>query len=130
MSVISDVKDRLDIVEVIGNYLQLHKTGRSFKALCPFHPEKTPSFIVSPERQSWHCFGCGTGGDLFSFVMKKEAMNFEDALKFLAEKAGVVLVQKQEYRNVAENKSLFETNEAAAQYYHHLLVDTPAGHAA
>jgi DNA primase len=106
----------------------LQKTGRNFKGLCPFHGEKTPSFIVSPERQSWHCFGCGEGGDVFSFVMKKDGLEFGEAVKLLADKAGVTLSLN--YGDQAKDKEyqkLYEVNEAAAQYYHHMLTDTPAG---
>ena len=92
MSAVDDVKARLDIVEVVGSYVNLQKAGRSFKAPCPFHNEKTPSFYVHPDRQSWHCFGaCSTGGDVISFVARKENLDFMGALRLLAERAGVEL---------------------------------------
>ena len=85
MSVVDDVKQKIDIVEVIGQYASLKKAGRNLSALCPFHSEKTPSFLVYPEQQSWHCFGaCNTGGDVFSFLMKKENTDFGEALRILA----------------------------------------------
>ena len=97
MNEVEEVKARLDIVDVISQYVTLQKAGRSFKAPCPFHNERTPSFIVTPERQSWHCFGaCGTGGDVITFVMKKEAIEFSEALKMLAERAGVKLQGRRE----------------------------------
>jgi DNA primase len=127
MSVVDDVKQRLDIVDVVGQYVQLQKAGRNYKAICPFHSERTPSFFVSPERQSWHCFGaCGTGGDIFSFVMKKENLEFAEALRLLAERAGVTLVERRPEEE-AERNRLREANEAAAQFYHRTLVSTEAG---
>ena len=125
MSIIDEIKDRLDIVDVISEYVTLKKSGRNFKALCPFHTEKTPSFFVFPERQTWHCFGsCGTGGDIFSFIIKREGIDFGEALKLLAERAGVKLEpkQRQQARN-DEWERLYSINEAAAQYYHELLLD-------
>jgi DNA primase len=132
VSEVEEVKARLDIVDVIGQYLQLQKAGHSFKAPCPFHNERTPSFIVTPERQSWHCFGaCGTGGDVITFVMKKEAMEFPEALKMLAERAGVKLherrVSQQEDRR---RQRLYAANDAAAEWYRHLLDNAVAARSA
>ena len=129
MSAIDEVKQKLDIVEVIGQYVKLTKAGRNFKAACPFHNEKTPSFYVFPERQSWHCFGaCSTGGDVFTFVMKKEGLDFGETLRLLADKVGVSLPTKIEPGPRKDEKErLFQVNEAAAQYYHNLLVNSPSG---
>src|SRR5262245_22301575 len=92
MSVVDEVRERSDIVEVVGGYVPLKKTGRNYKACCPFHAEKTPSFTVDPARGTWHCFGaCGTGGDVFSFVMRAENTDFRGALELLARRAGVAL---------------------------------------
>jgi DNA primase len=96
--------------------------------VCPFHSERTPSFIVSPERQSWHCFGaCGEGGDVFSFVMKKEGLEFREALRLLAERAGVPLPERRRGEEDAERERLRQANEAAAQYYHRVLIDSEDG---
>ncbi|MDR3320942.1 MAG: DNA primase, partial [Synergistaceae bacterium] len=86
-----EVKNRLDIAEVIGDYVSLRRAGGSLKGLCPFHGEKTASFHVSPERQSFHCFGCGKGGDIFSFIMEIEGLSFREALERLSARAGVKL---------------------------------------
>ena len=126
MSTIDDIKQRLDIVDVISSYLKLEKAGRNFKALCPFHQEKTPSFFIFPDRQSWRCFGCGAGGDLFSFVMKKEGTAFGETLKTLADKAGVSLERKKEAIEGKSTDRLYQINEAAAQYFHDLLFHAPA----
>jgi DNA primase len=129
MNEVEEVKTRLDIVEVIGQSVTLQKSGRTYKAPCPFHNERTASFIVSPDRQSWHCFGaCGTGGDVISFVMKREGMEFRDALRLLAERAGVKL---QEHRPSPEQdrqrERLYSANEAAAHYYRDLLLKSDTG---
>jgi len=127
MSDVEEIKQRLDIVELISGYLPLQKAGRNFKAVCPFHAEKTPSFYVFPERQTWHCFGaCGTGGDVFSFVMKKESLEFGDTLRLLAQKAGIVLKGTEERsEKKEERKRLTEINKMAASYYHELLLNSP-----
>src|SRR5690606_37233611 len=92
MSVSDEIKQRLDIVDFISRYTPLRKTGATYKGLCPFHSERTPSFVVFPHSGTWHCFGaCGTGGDIFAFLMKKENLEFREALQILAREAGVEL---------------------------------------
>ena len=133
MSITSEVKQRIDIVEVISAYVAVQKAGRNFKALCPFHSEKHPSFFVFPEQQTWHCFGaCGTGGDVFSFVMKKEGVDFGEALRLLAQRAGVTLSSPGLSGDVEDKRkeTLSQINDAAAEYFHHLLLNTQAGEAA
>ncbi len=133
MSITGEIKQRIDIVEVISAYVSLQKAGRNFKALCPFHNEKHPSFFVFPEQQTWHCFGaCGTGGDVFSFIMKKEGIDFGQALRLLAQRAGVTLSSVGPSNSVEDKKRerLFQINEAATEYFHHLLLNTEAGEAA
>ena len=89
--VLQEIRDRLNIADVISGYIAVKKAGTSFKALCPFHNEKSPSLQISPQKQIWHCFGCGEGGDIFGFVMKYENVDFKQALKILADKAGIKL---------------------------------------
>jgi len=126
MGVIDEVKQRVDIVDVVSQYAKLTKAGRTFRALCPFHSEKNPSFFVYPEQQSWHCFGaCNTGGDVFSFVMKKQSIDFGEALRLLAQRAGVNVPSRAEPGGEdKEKQKLFQINEAAAQYFHNLLNST------
>ncbi|MGD1119394.1 MAG: DNA primase [Dehalococcoidales bacterium] len=128
MSTIDEVKQKIDIVDVVGQYVTLKKAGRNLTAPCPFHSEKHPSFFVYPEQQSWHCFGaCNTGGDVFSFLMKKEALDFGEALRRLAQKAGVTLPSKAEPGEKKEEKEEFyQVNDAAAVYFHNLLLNSPA----
>lgn len=126
---VQEIKDRLNIVDVLSGYIQLKKAGTSFKALCPFHSERTPSLNISPQRQIWHCFGCGEGGDIFEFVMKYENLDFREALKILAQKAGV---QLPEYRpqdpKEQEEKELFlRINDFAARLYHRVLTSEEHG---
>jgi len=125
MSTIDEVKQRLDIVDILGGYLKLDKAGRNFRALCPFHDEKTPSFFVFPDRQSWRCFGCGAGGDMVSFVMKRENTGFGEALKMLAERAGVTLTRRKDTAADKIADRLYDINEAAAEYYHTMLLKAP-----
>jgi DNA primase len=124
MSVVDEVKERLDIVEVISQYVPLKKAGRNYQGLCPFHNEKTPSFVVFPDGQSWHCFGaCSTGGDIFTFVMKRENLDFAEALAALAEKAGVELRPRSEIASGDEQRldRLRQIVADAAAYFNYLL---------
>ena len=125
MTQIDDVKSRLDIVELISGYVNLQRSGSSLKANCPFHQERTPSFFVFPDRQSWRCFGsCAEGGDAFSFVMKAERVEFRDALQTLAARVGVTLVNNQESGGVA--RQLFEINDAARLFFQRMLAEPEA----
>ncbi len=126
MSVVDEIKERLDIVEVISQYVSLKKSGRNYKGLCPFHNEKTPSFVVFPENQSWHCFGaCSTGGDIFSFMMKRENLDFSEALALLAARAGVELHERSAASSADEQRleRLRQIVADTALYCHHLLVN-------
>ncbi|MEE8420403.1 MAG: DNA primase [Dehalococcoidales bacterium] len=127
MSVIEDVKQKTDIADVIGQQVSLKKAGRNLTGLCPFHAEKTPSFFVDPARQSWHCFGCNSGGDVLSFIMRRDSLDFGEALRLLADRAGVILPSRPEQdKGKEERDRLRQLNEAAAQYFHDLLVTSPA----
>ncbi|HET9016638.1 MAG TPA: DNA primase, partial [Thermomicrobiaceae bacterium] len=128
-NVVDRVRERSDIVEIIGQHVQLRKAAKNFKGLCPFHQEKTPSFTVYPDSQHFHCFGCGAGGDVFSFVMQVEHVDFREALRELAQRAGVELEQAPppSPEVVERHARLFELNARAATFFTHVLWSTPNG---
>jgi DNA primase len=126
---VEEVKQKTDIVSIISEHLQLKKAGRNFKGLCPFHNEKTPSFIVSPELQIYKCFGCGESGDVFTFLEKNDGMDFSEALNYLADRAGVKLTRV----NVgakSEKEAIYETNKLVARLYKYLLLKHKLGESA
>jgi len=127
MDQIEEVRSKTDIVELISEYIPLKKSGRNFKALCPFHSETKPSFFVSPELQIFKCFGCGKVGNVFNFVMEMEGMTFGEALRFLAERAGVKLRPYQPTGEEKERQLLLAINHLASEFYHFLLTQHPAG---
>lgn len=130
-NVLEELRARSDIVEVVGGYLRLQRAGASFKALCPFHKEKTPSFHVNPARQTFHCFGCGAGGDVFRFVMQKEGVDFSTAVRLLARRAGMVIeVADEDPREKSEKDQLYRIHEDLAEFYRRVLQEHPAGEAA
>jgi len=119
-----EIKSRLDIVDVIRDYIQLKPAGVNFRAICPFHREKSPSFVVSPEKQIWHCFGCGKGGDVISFVKEIEGLSFVEALRTLAPRAGVIL-KKENPALTSQRNRLLDAMSLAVEYYHRMLLDSP-----
>lgn len=122
MSDIDEIKSRLNIVDIIGRHVKLKRAGRNFKGLCPFHSEKTPSFVVSPDRQIFHCFGCGKGGTIFDFVMEFHHVDFAEALEDLAADAGVKLTRRAtDTKEGALRQKLLEVNHLASEYYQYLL---------
>jgi DNA primase len=128
---VEDIKSRLNIVDVIADYIQLKRAGANFQANCPFHGEKTASFVVNPSRQIWHCFGCGLGGDVFSFIMQYENSTFPEVLELLAGKAGVVLPTRdsRQIQNESKQALFIRINTFAAAFYHKVLLGAAAVHA-
>ncbi|MDO8573942.1 MAG: DNA primase [Candidatus Daviesbacteria bacterium] len=126
MDDVEAVKEKINIVDLISEYLPLKKAGVNFKAPCPFHNEKTPSFVVSPERQIWHCFGCQAGGDVFTFLMQKEGIDFKDALEMLATRAGIILQKRSDDKKDFKDR-LFEVNLKAQEFFHYILTKHDLG---
>jgi len=126
VGVAAEVKSKLSIVEVVGEAVQLKKAGTTYKGLCPFHGEKTASFVVTPARESWHCFGCGEGGDIFSFVMRRDSLTFPEALKRLAARAGIEIDERTS-REDAHKARLREVLEQAIAFYHAVLTQSKTG---
>jgi len=115
------IKDKLDLAQFIGEYVQVKKAGSYWKACCPFHHEKTPSFMIHPERQFWHCFGCGKSGDIFTFVQEIEGLDFSEALKLLADRAGVKIDTYRSEIDKSQKNRILEINQKAAYFFNHLL---------
>lgn len=126
-NILNEIQDKCDIVEVISGYISLKPSGRNFKACCPFHHEKTPSFVVSPDKQIYHCFGCNSGGNVFNFLKEYEKIDFIDAVKMLAEKTGVKLPEYKTYDGGEDTSIvsvLYSVNDIAANYYVNFLEKT------
>ena len=127
MDQIEEVRRKVDIVDLVSESVTLKKSGRNFKANCPFHEEKTPSFMVSQERQIWKCFGCNLGGDIYGWLIEREGMEFGEALRTLADKAGVKLKSYKPTKEQQMKDKLLEINHLASEYYHYLLTSHKAG---
>ncbi|MDO8270070.1 MAG: DNA primase [Candidatus Levybacteria bacterium] len=122
------IKQKIDVADLIANYIPTKRAGRNFKANCPFHNEKSASFVISPERQIWHCFGCQKGGDIFTFIEEYERVDFSEALKILAEKANVKLTKNVFRTGQDEKKSrIYEINHLSSLFYHYLLTEHSSG---
>ncbi len=126
VGVAAEVKSKVSVLDVVGEVVVLKKAGTTYKGLCPFHGEKTPSFVVTPARESWHCFGCGEGGDIFSFIMKRDGLSFPEALKRLAARAGVE-IDERTTREDARRARLREVLEQAVAFYHAVLTQSKVG---
>ena len=122
----AEVKSKLSVVDVVGETVTLKKAGTTYKGLCPFHGEKTPSFVVTPGRESWHCFGCGMGGDIFSFVMQRDSLSFPEALRTLAGKAGVEIDERTKREDI-RRKRLRGVLDTAIAFYHAVLTGSKTG---
>ena len=125
----AELKNNTDIISIVSNYVSLKKSGKNFTGLCPFHKEKTPSFMVDPQTQLYHCFGCGNGGDVISFIMKMENLNFIEAVELIARKTGYALkyVETGSFEKEEKRSRLIELNELARKYYNYVLFETKTG---
>lgn len=123
---IQQIKDKIDVADLIGEYIQLKPAGTNKKGLCPFHHEKSPSFMVNSERQSWHCFGCAKGGDIFSFIQEMEGMEFVEALRYLANRAGIQLSNRRSDIDNNQKNRIKEINKEAARFFYNFLIKMPA----
>jgi DNA primase len=130
---VQEVRERASILDVIADYVSLRKSGANYLGLCPFHGEKTPSFNVNPAREIFHCFGCGVGGNVFSFIMKMEGLSFPEAVRLLAKRVGVEIEDRPptaaERRRLDEKEAFHQITELAVRYYRRILTDDPAGKA-
>jgi len=128
---VSEVRHMADIVDVVSDVVMMKKAGRNFVGLCPFHAEKTPSFTVSSEKQIFHCFGCGEGGDVFNFLMKHEGLSFPEAVKNLARRYGVDIPEQamtpEQKRRITERETLYDVNRQAMDFFRHVLLETAQG---
>ncbi|MCK5322527.1 MAG: DNA primase [Desulfobulbaceae bacterium] len=133
-NVVHEIKELADIIEIIGEYVSLRRSGANFKGLCPFHSEKTPSFIVNPDRRSFHCFGCGEHGDVFTFLQKYHNLTFPEAIEELARRCRITLPEKpyskEDQAKAEKRDKLHKANEKASEIYHDILLNNPAGKAA
>ncbi|MBI3626614.1 hypothetical protein HY224_01040 [Candidatus Uhrbacteria bacterium] len=120
-SQVEEIKSKLDLIEIISGYIPMRQAGANFKAVCPFHKEKSPSFMASKEKQIWHCFGCQKGGDVFAFVMEIDGLEFPEALKLLADKAGVKL-ERQDPQMASQKNVLHDICDLSAHFFHELLL--------
>src|SRR3989344_9432819 len=127
MDEVARIREKTDLIALISEFIPLKKTGRNFKANCPFHNEQTPSFVVSPERQIWHCFGCGKGGDAFTFLMEYENLEFIEALRILAKKAGVALRTTGSSFSSSKKEGIYSLNKVASEYYNFVLTKHRVG---
>ena len=127
--IIQEVKERADILEVVSEYVKLRPAGRSHVGLCPFHSEKTGSFNVTPDKQIWHCFGCGEGGDVIKFVQKIENLSFRETLERLAKRVGIALPEKADSPSSSERERLRALHELACRFYERTLGQTPSAQA-
>ena len=128
MDDVDKIKNKIDVADLIGGYIPIKRAGRNFKAVCPFHNEKSPSFVISPERQIWHCFGCNKGGDIFTFIEEYERMDFPESLKLLADKANIKLTKTAFLTHQDEKKArIYEINHLTSLFYHYLLTEHKSG---